>query len=72
MWICSFNFLLFYKVKSFLPVMAGADVDLKNALKDGLGEKLNLENVMEDEKYIEMDLAVMDVRFHFLLIHIKN
>ena len=43
--------------------MATADKDLKTAIKDGLGEKLNVENVQEDEKYIEMDVAVMDVSF---------
>ena len=51
------------KVKSFLPTMATADKDLKTAIKNGLGEKLNVENVQEDEKYIEMDVAVLDVSF---------
>lgn len=50
-------------MKSFLPTMATADKDLKTAIKNGLGEKLNVENVQEDEKYIEMDVAVMDVSF---------
>ncbi|XP_023320036.1 uncharacterized protein C12orf45 homolog [Eurytemora carolleeae] len=48
------------QVKSFLPTMATADKDLKTAIKNGLGEKLNVENVQEDEKYIEMDVAVLD------------
>lgn len=48
------------QVKGFLPKMASADADLRTALRDGLGENLNLENVKEDEKYIEMDVAVMD------------
>ena len=49
--------------------MATADKDLKTAIKNGLGEKLNVENVQEDEKYIEMDVAVMDVSFFFLIFH---
>ena len=54
-------------MKGFLPKMASADADLRTALRDGLGENLNLENVKEDEKYIEMDVAVMDVSLFILV-----
>lgn len=41
--------------------MAAAEEKLNTALRDGLADDLNVENVATDEKYIEMDVAMLKV-----------
>ncbi len=49
------------QVRNFLPQMAEAEVELNTALRNGQGDQLNIENVDDDEKVIEMDVALMKV-----------
>jgi len=41
---------------------------LKKALKEGLADSLDIENVDGDERVVEMDVALLKVRFFFLLV----
>lgn len=47
------------QVKSFLPKMAEAEVKLQSAIRDGLQDKFNVENVEDDERFVEMDVALL-------------
>jgi len=47
------------KVKKFLPQMAEADYALQSALRNGDNHMINIENVENDEKVIEMDVALL-------------
>ena len=42
--------------------MAEADYALQSALRNGDKHKFNIENVEDDEKVIEMDVALLKVR----------
>ncbi len=41
---------------------------MKKALKEGLADSLDIENVDGDERVVEMDVALLKVRFFFLLV----
>jgi hypothetical protein len=41
---------------------------LKKALKEGLADSLDIENVDGDERVVEMDVALLKVRIFFLLV----
>jgi hypothetical protein len=41
---------------------------LKKALKEGLADSLDIENVDGDERVVEMDVALLKVRFFFLVV----
>ncbi len=41
---------------------------MKKALKEGLADSLDIENVDGDERVVEMDVALLKVRFLFLLV----
>lgn len=47
------------KVRNFLPQMAEAEMELNTALRNGQGDQLNIENVDDDDKVIEMDVALV-------------
>ena len=44
--------------------MAEAEVDLNTALRNGQADQLNIENVDNDDKVIEMDVALVKVIFY--------
>ena len=48
------------QVKSFLPQMAEAGKQLKEAVARDGADKFNVESVGDDENVIEMDIAVLD------------
>jgi len=39
--------------------MAEAEVKLQSAIRDGLQDKFNVENVENDERFVEMDVALL-------------
>jgi len=47
------------QVKGFLPKMAEAEQQLNCAIKQGLSNRYNVEDVEDDEKVIEMDVAIL-------------
>jgi len=47
------------KVKNFLPQMAEAEAELNTAIRNGEAHKLNIENVENDDRVIEMDVAML-------------
>ena len=47
------------QVKSFLPQMAEAENQLNQAVARDGGEKYNVENVRDDQRVVEMDIAVL-------------
>ena len=44
--------------------MAEAEVELNTALRNGQADQLNIENVDNDDKVIEMDVALVKVIFY--------
>ena len=48
------------QVKSFLPQMAEAERQLTQAVARDGGQKFNVENVRDDQRVVEMDIAVMN------------
>merc|ERR1719153_1307286 len=47
------------KVKKFLPQMAEADTALQSALRNGDACHINIENIENDDKVIEMEVALL-------------
>jgi len=48
------------KVAKFLPVMSGAEAELQRSIREGLGDRFNVENVEGDANVIEMDVAMLN------------
>ena len=48
-------------MRSFLPKIAEAEERLNKALREGLADTLNIQNVEGDERVVEMDVALLKV-----------
>merc|ERR1711874_626188 len=48
------------QVRSFLPRMAEAEAKLAKDIEQGLKERINIENVQNDERVIEMNIGLLE------------
>jgi len=48
------------KVRSFLPMMQVADIKLAEDIKNGKTDEMNIENVENDERVVEMQIGMME------------
>ncbi len=48
-------------MRTFLPKIAEAEERLNKALREGLADSLDIQNIQGDDKVVEMDVALLKV-----------